>query len=214
MERPDRFVDYYTHLDRDDLELLARWDKDENGGRVFVPWRAARHEQLGEVEVGGLDPRVGLWNPPPEKLGEICQSQSAAFLKVAAMAPALSVTRLGRDSAGDGMTRLTLAVENLGYLPTYILASAKALPHAEPLVAVARTAGGCDLVEPGEARKTAGHLEGWGRGRFASETLLTYARSRGNQSRAVLTYLVRGHGVLELRVGSCRVGWVEHREEI
>mgnify|MGYP003548324208 CR=1 FL=1 len=43
-------------------------------------------------------------------------------------------------------------------------------------------------------------------------TVLEYAE--GNQSRAVLSYLVRGHGVLELRVGSCRAGWLDHREEI
>ena len=214
LERPDKFVEYYTHLTREDLELLARWDRDDNGGRVFVPWRPARHPQLGEVEVGGLDPRIGLWNPPPEELGDICQRQSQAFLRVAAMAPALSVTRLARESAGEGTTRVTLAIDNLGYLPTYVLSSAKNLPHAEPLTIEARAAGGCELLEPGDARRSPGHLEGWGRGRFSSETLLTYARSRGNQSRSVQSYLVRGKGVLELRIGSCRVGWIEHREEI
>lgn len=214
LPRPERFVDYYTHLARADLERLGRWDREENGGRVFVPWRPARHPQLGEVEVGGLDPRLGLWNPPPERLGEICAAQSAAFLRVAAMAPALSVARVARESAGEGATRLTLAIDNLGYLPTYVLSSAQKLPHAEPLTVEARALGGCELLDPGDARRAIGHLEGWGRGRFASETLLTYARSRGNQSRAVVSYLVRGRGVLELRVGSCRVGWLEHREEL
>src|SRR5678816_4414201 len=98
---------------------------------------------------------------------------------------------VSRESAGDGTTRLTVAIDNLGYLWTYILASAKNLPHAEPLTVEARTSGGCELLDGSDGRRTAGRLEGWGRGRFSSEPRLTYARSRGNQSRAGLSNLVR-----------------------
>jgi hypothetical protein len=210
--RPKRFVEHYTHFGREDLERFAVWDREENQGRVFVPWRAVDHPQLGPVEVGGVDPRFGLWNPPPEKIAEVASAQSAAFLRVAAMAPALSVTRIGRESAGDA-TRLTLAIDNLGYLATYILCSFKKLPHSEPLSVEARAIG-CELLDPSSARLSIGHLEGWGRGRFAGETVISYGRSRGNESRAQVSYLVRGHGVLELKIGSCRVGWIEHREEV
>ena len=49
---------------------LARWDAEKNSSRLFRPFVPAVHPQLGEVEVGGLDLRVGVSNPPFEKLGD------------------------------------------------------------------------------------------------------------------------------------------------
>jgi murein tripeptide amidase MpaA len=214
MARPKKFVDYYSHISREEIIKLARWDRGENRGRIFRPWVKFHHEQLGEVEVGGIDPRFGLWNPPDELVGEICAAQSAAWMRVAALAPAVQVTRRARERDGE-VTRLEVAVDNVGYLPTYVLSSAKKLPHNEPLSARATVIGGdCRLVDPGDALREIGHLEGWGRGLGSGETVLAYARSRGTTSRAVLTYAVQGHGTLELRIGSCRTGWIVHREEV
>lgn len=212
MKRTKRFVDHYTRMTREDLIALGRWDRDHNGGRALRPWRACRHPQLGDVQVGGLDPRVGLWNPPEDRLPEVCSAQSAAFLRVAAMAPSLSVARVDREARGD-VTRIALAVDNTGYLPTYVLASARKLEHNEPLSVEARALDGAELLDPSSARRAIGHLDGWGRGLYGSGGIL-HSHSRGNASRAVLTYHVRGRGALHLRVGSCRVGWIEHREEI
>jgi hypothetical protein len=213
MTRPKRFVDYYSRLTRADLVKLGVWDREHNRGRAFLPWRRCSHPQLGEVEVGGLDPRIGLWNPPEDRLGEVCAGQSAAFLRVAAMAPTLSVSRVAREVRGD-VTRIALAVDNHGYLPTYILASARKLEHNEPLSVRARALGGAELIDPASAQRAIGHLDGWGRGLFGPYALIQHGRSRGNASRAVVTYHLRGRGALELRVGSCRVGWIEHREEV
>src|SRR6188768_411545 len=87
MERKTPFVDVYTRLDRKDLVALAKWDKDNNKGRVFGKWKKVKHPQLGEVEVGGIDLRVGVSNPPYEMLAKICEQQSDAFLRVAALVP-------------------------------------------------------------------------------------------------------------------------------
>jgi len=213
LPRRKKFVDYYSHLTGEDLERLGRWDREHNQGRAFPGWRRFRHPQLGEVEVGGVDPRVGLWNPPLERLAGVCSAQAAAFLRVAALAPAVQVTTLAREVEGE-VTRLTVAVDNLGYLATYVLASAKKLPLSEPLTAEARATGGCQLLDPADQRRSIDHLEGWGRGLHGGEASIGYAASRGNASRRVLTYLVRGRGALELTVGSCRVGWVTHREAV
>jgi hypothetical protein len=212
MKRTKPFVDIYTHMTRQDLVNLGKWDREHNRGRGFVRWRPVRHPQLGDVEVGGVDPRFGLWNPPEDRLAEVCAGQSAAFLRVAAMTPALSIARVDREVRGD-VTRIGVAIDNHGYLPTHILASAKKLQHNEPLSVEARATGGAELLDS-SAQRAIGHLDGWGRGLYGPSALLLHGRSRGNQSRAVVTYHVRGHGTLELRVGSCRVGWIEHREEV
>ena len=95
IERKKPFVDHYMKFTRKDMRALAEFDRQHNAGRVFGSWKKVNHPQLGEVEVNGFDPRVGIWNPPYERLAETCQAQSAAFLRVAAPEPH------GRE-AGEG----------------------------------------------------------------------------------------------------------------
>ena len=211
IQRKKPFVDHYAHLTREELVAIATWDLAHNQGRAIRPWRAFAHPQLGAVEIGGIDTRVGLVNPPYEKLGEICERQSAFFLRVAALAPRLTV-RHHRTTAGD-TTLVELTVTNEGYLPTYVLASAKPLPWNEP-VRVEASARGATLLDPADSVREIGHLEGWGRGRFGGDGSPTFQRSRGSVSERVLRYQLAGKGALSLRVGSCRVGFVEHVIEL
>jgi hypothetical protein len=207
MEKKKRFVDLYTQVSRDQMIALARWDREHNRGRSLVPWRKVRHPQLGPVEVGGLDPRVGISNPPYERLPEVCQTQSACFLRVAALAPALRVGEPVIERLGGELTRVSVEVENQGYLPTFVLGSARELSHNEPLYAEVSVAG-CELAEDAGPRREVGHLEGWGRGLYDGTGALYFLRSRGSTGRARVSYVVRGRGTLTLTVGSCRVGWV------
>jgi hypothetical protein len=213
LPRPKRFVDHYSRVGPEALLRLARWDRDENEGRVFVPWRRCQHPQLGEVEVGGLDPRIGVWNPSLAALPELCRTQSHAFLKVAALAPALRVESARVVTLGERLSRVDVAVANHGYLPTTFLASAEKLDINEP-VGITCEAEGCTLLEPGQRQLALGHLEGWGRGLHGGAGAVHYPRSSGSGHRAHVSYLVSGSGVLHLRVGSCRVGWIEHHLEI
>jgi hypothetical protein len=200
------FIDTYMHLHRDDLVRIARWDTTENRGRALSAWRPFEHPQIGTVEIGGLDPRVGIWNPPSEKIAEICTGQSAAFLRVAGLAPDIRVS-VDQASLGGALTRIDVTIENHGYLPTYILHSARKLDWNEPLVAQCDTEG-CTLDVGAQSRCQVGHLDGWGRGLFHDRAAFHYQRSRGNSYRRQLSWLIRGQGTVTLRVGSPRVGWV------
>jgi hypothetical protein len=178
---------------------------------VLRPWRRAEHAQLGTVEVGGLDPRVGIWNPPLEKLADVCSAHSAAFLRVAALAPALRAETTAREALGADACRVEVTVSNVGYLPTFVLESARKLDIAEPLH-VEASAERCEIL--GESRRELGHLDGWGRGLYDGSASLFHQRSRGSSARRTVVYVVRGHGVLRLRIGSCRVGWIDHAVEV
>jgi len=212
-ERPKKFVDYYAEVTRADLLALAKFDREENAGRVFLPWRKTEHPQLGPLEIGGADPLVGIWNPPYERIAEVCKGQVAHFLRLAALAPAVRVRVVERVTTGDDLTRLTISVENHGYLPTCVLASAMHLEFNEPLWARAESSG-CALVDAGDAVREIGHLDGWGRGLGGGEEPLGSGESKGSSTDRRLTYLARGHGVLTLRIGSCRVGWTTLAEKI
>lgn len=200
---PKAFVDRYTHVDRAGLVKIARWDAEHNAGRLLRPWRAFTHPQLGPVEIGGLDPRFGLWNPPLDRLAAVCAGQSRLLQHAAALGPRLHVeVTATREGA---WTRLAVVVENRGYLGTGFVAAARALAHNEPVAVVLHTDG-----EPhGPTRVDLGHLDGWGRGLHDGSTALYFQRTRGTSSRAHADLLVRGGTSWRVSVGSCRVGWVE-----
>lgn len=206
IERKKPFVDHYAKLTRKDMRALAEFDRTHNAGRLFKAWRKVRHPQLGEVEVGGFDPRVGIWNPPLERLGETCKAQSAAFLRVAALAPrvGLEVVKQERGTAGGPM-RIELRLVNRGYLGTCGLPSAKELPHAEPLRLSVACEGDVKLLAPTEAVLELGHLEGWGAGLYGGPSVFA-PWTRGNSHERFVTLVAEGTGTLHVRVGSCRVG--------
>ena len=214
IKKPERFVDYYNRFDRELLHRLARWDAEHNEGRIFQPWVPLSHPQLGDVEVGGLDIRIGIRNPPYEVLPEICERQSAAFLRVAAMAPQPWVSPLSVTPLPGGLSRVELTVENRGYLATYVVPSSKAYTWNEPLKATVRRQGDVALVDERDGHRELGHLEGWGRGRETWFGTPGFIRSTGSVSTRRLRWVVSGDGTLTVRVGSCRVGWLERSVEV
>ena len=204
IERMKPFVDHYTKFGRKEARALADFDRQHNAGRMFKPWRQVTHPQLGEVEVGGFDPRVGIWNPPYERLPETCATQSAAFLRVAALLPRVTVEVVRTERQGS-LTTVELRVANHGYLPTQGLPSAKAVAHAEPLRLAVQAEGGARLVAPAEQRVDIGHLDGWGSGLYGNSSIFS-PWSRGNGHERFLTLVAEGSGTLKLSVASCRVG--------
>jgi Zinc carboxypeptidase len=212
--RPKRFVDYYARFDRAAMQRLARWDEAHNQHRVLRPWVPVEHPQLGAVEVGGMDIRLGVRNPPPELLPEICERHAAAFLRVAAMAPQPWASPLRATPLGPGLWQLELHVENRGYLATYVVPSARAYDWNEPLKARVQVEGSATLVDEADGARALGHLEGWGRGQGTSLGTPGFPRGSGSVSARRLRWVVRGDGRVSVRVGSCRVGWLERSVEL
>ncbi len=205
IERKKPFVDHYSKFTRQDMRAMAAFDQAHNAGRIFGRWRKAQHPQLGEVELGGFDPRVGIWNPPYERLAETCASQTAAFLRVAALLPSLRLEVLKVERSGEH-TRVDLRVANSGYLPSYGVPSSKTLPHCEPLRLKAR-GDGVTVLAPAEAVLEVGHLEGWGGGLYGGPSVFA-PWTRGNRHERVFTLIVAGRGQIQVDVGSCRTGWL------
>lgn len=209
MPRKKPFTDVYMHVSREQWNAFAVWDRDVNHARVVRPWKRVKHPQLGDVEVGGLDPRVGISNPPYEFLEDVCNRQWLAFARVAAMGPDLRVTCTQR--CHGEVTRVHVQVVNHGYLPSYVLSSAKSLNHsAAPWLEV--EAEGCALLDPAQKRIEFGHLEGYGRGLHAHSFFLL--RGKGSVSEANAVLAVEGKGTLTLRIGCHRTGFQTHTVQI
>lgn len=204
--RKKPFVDHYSQLERKDFLALAKLDREQNHGRIFKRWRKVSHPQLGEVEVGGFDGRVGIWNPPYEKLAETCATQSAAFLRVAALVPQLTLDVVNKEKVGNSHTRVEIRVANRGYLGTCGLPSARKLPLSEPL-RVTTSCTGVTLVAPSESIVEIGHLDGWGAGLYGGASIFM-PWTRGNPHERFVTLVAEGKGTLSVTVGSSRVGYL------
>ena len=205
VKKPKKFVDYYSHLTRQDMINLGKWDKEHNSSRVIRPWVRYEHPQLGEVEVGGLNPVVGLWNPPFEMIDEVIEQQTAHALRVASLAPEIVIRNIEIKKLSDKVSQVSIQVENHGYLPSFVLSSAKKLPWNEGLWADASVKG-CKFAPAEVTHKEVGHLEGWGRGRFDGTGAIYYQRSKGSVSQKKLSWVVEGSGELEICISSCRMG--------
>ena len=208
--KPPKFVQYYERFTRDDLVKLAWWDRDENEGRCFPSWRPFKHPQLGAVELGGIDPRIGIWNPPLHELANLCAAQSQVFVRLAALAPRIRIAETNRYALPGGIVRVEVKVVNEGYLGSYGAPSAKKLDFNEPLYATAKG----ELVDPGMAYQQLGHVDGWGHGLHTGANLPAYPGTRGTTNAAWATYLVKGGGVLEVRVGNARTGFTTAKIEV
>lgn len=212
MARPKKFVDVYTAMTRADLLALHRWDGAENEGRIFRPWKRVTHPQLGEVEVGGVDRRVGLYNPSYRELPAVCSKMSAFFLRVAAMVPQLRA-RASVEPLTAGASRVTFTIENHGYLPTTGVKKSKGLPWNEPLY-LDVTCEGPTLAEHTAAHRELGHLEGWGRGLGDPGQAVFYPRTPGSASSQTVRVVVHGKGRVHLCASSPRTGAVSTTVEI
>jgi hypothetical protein len=211
IERKKPFVDHYSRLTREDLRKLHAFDRQHNAGRIFKPWRKVQHPQIGEVEIGGYDPRVGVWNPPYERLAMTCEQQSAAFLRVAALTPKVTLELVSKSARG-GFTQLEFKVTNHGYLGSAGLPSAQRLPLAEPLKATWRCEGP-KMAAPGVASIEIGHLEGWGNGLHGGPGIFA-PWTRGNTHERHFTMMVEGTGQVTVTVGSSRSGHVSCSVEV
>lgn len=212
MPRIKPFVDHYSQLEEKELVKLSELDRNINGGRMFQPFRPFRHPQLGDIEVGGFDGLIGLSNPPYELIQEVSSRQSAAFLRVMAMAPRLSMSAPKVENLSGDTVKITFEVTNTGYLPSYILPSAKRLTALDPRIFVDVIASGGIKVDPAAMRIEVGYLEGWGRGRHLDSAF--HPGSRGTTSTRALSLVVQGKGKLVLRASGLRVGSVERAVEI
>lgn len=208
MPEQHRFVDNYTAHGWDEVERLAEWDTKENKGRIFQGWQQIEHPQLGMAEVGGHDPLIGILNPPPEELPQVCNNLVRYWMHVARLLPRIVLEEVLVTRLSEGLVEVRATVANHGYLSSRGPASSHHLPWNTPLYADLETRD-CRLRHPEMLHQKLGDLDGWGRGIGSGSDLPWHQYSLGNSHRRTISWLVQGEGTVKLRVGNERVGWIE-----
>jgi hypothetical protein len=104
---------------------VLRYCDEAFAGKCFMPWKKFPHPQLGEVEIGGFNPKFWSQNGPPEVLEKWAKNEAMFNLYMASSLPQIEVTNVavttvaaakaGKDSATH---ELRITVRNTGRLPT------------------------------------------------------------------------------------------------
>ena len=142
-----------------DLENL-RWLDENLPGKYFKPWTKFTHPTLGEVEIGGFDPKFFRQNPPPEILEEWAAKEARFNLLLAESLPQVRVVSLEAKPVKKepGVIEIVGVFTNDGFLPT-ALEMAKRVKIVRPDAAVLRLTGtGAELVKDVRARQEIGSL--------------------------------------------------------
>lgn len=154
-----KFVDWYReHPIEDDLKLL-RWNDEKLDRRGYVDWYEFDHPQLGKVELGGWDFLYAWRNPPTQYLESEIAPFSDWIIFQALATPRLELFRAESKALGGGSYRVTLAVQNTGWLPTYTTQVALKNKAVRGVVAEIELPENARL-ETGKLREELGHLEG------------------------------------------------------
>lgn len=153
------FIDWYReHPIEDDLKLL-RWNDAVLGGRGFVDWYPFEHPQLGAIEIGGWDTLYSWINPPPALLERELEKFPRWLVWHLLISPRLELASAVATPLGAQTWRVTLVLDNSGWLPTYVTKHALDGKLVRGVVCEIELPGSARLLT-GQRRETFGQLEG------------------------------------------------------
>ncbi|HEX7329567.1 MAG TPA: M14 family metallopeptidase [Casimicrobiaceae bacterium] len=154
-----KYIDWFRdHPIGDDLTLF-RWSEEKLGGAAHHGWKPFDHPQLGRVEIGGWDRFHAFSNPPLSRLAAEVERFPRWILWQALCSPRLELVHAGAAPIGDGTWKITLVVQNTGWLPTYVTKRALARKTVRGVIVEVALPPGAALVA-GKQRDDAGQLEG------------------------------------------------------
>ncbi|MCJ7565654.1 MAG: peptidase, partial [Candidatus Aminicenantes bacterium] len=101
------------------LEQLRTIDE-ELGGKYFTPWHKFNHPTLGEVEIGGFNPKFWNQNPPPELLEEWAKKEAMFNLFLYKSLPQVKIvsTKIQPVRKEADTYEIVSVFTNEGFLPT------------------------------------------------------------------------------------------------
>ena len=134
-----RFVDYDKDGRVDEYEVLKWNDENRAGKGDFQNWTAFRHPQLGDVEIGGWNPKFWSQNPPPDLLETWARNEALWNVWMAEQLPQVKIVSVTATPAKpappakskpakgakpeppvslEGVYDVTVTLTNEGQMPT------------------------------------------------------------------------------------------------
>ncbi|MFC1512230.1 M14 family zinc carboxypeptidase, partial [Candidatus Latescibacterota bacterium] len=102
----------------DEYDAL-HWNDEVLGGKEFKQWEKFEHPQLGEIEIGGFNPKFFRQNPPVQFLEEWAQKQAMFNLMLAKHLPQIEINSVTvTPGKGEKVYDVEVTFTNTGFLPT------------------------------------------------------------------------------------------------
>lgn len=140
-------------------EERFKWNDEKLGGKGFKNWQAYDHPQLGQVEIGGWDTKFTRQNPPVTMLKAEIEKYVPWMIWLAEISPRVVIKKSSVAIIEKGkVVKVSLTVENEGYLPTNITKRALEMDITKPVRAIISLKD-AELVG-GKTRTELGHLDG------------------------------------------------------
>ncbi|MEO8535940.1 MAG: M14 family metallopeptidase [Betaproteobacteria bacterium] len=154
-----KFIDWFRDHPIDDDLKLFRWSEDVLGGAAHRAWQTFDHPDLGRVEIGGWDRFHAFGNPPLSLLERELERFPRWLLWQALCSPKLELVHVSAAAVGADAWKITLVVQNTGWLPTYVSKRALARKTVRGVMVELALPDGATIVS-GKARDDVGQLEG------------------------------------------------------
>lgn len=171
---------------------FLQWAEQQNLD-AFVQWEEVDHPDFPNrtVEVGGIKP-FAMSTPPYSAVDSLADKHTAYLAALSNLRPAVEITNVEVEEAGDNITRVTVDIYNPGTLPTATRLGERTR-WVRDVIAEIELEGGLSLV--------------------SGERLSNFESIAGDNSEQ-LTWLIRGDGTFSLRAGAPATGFTTFEQSI
>jgi len=143
----------------DGYRKLIHWVDENLNGEGIMPWTKFDHPQLGEVEIGGIDYKKIIQNPPIKFLPQEIEKHTRFIHRQLNTLPRVIFTEVNSQRVSKDVVRIEAVVANKSYLPTYITQEALRVKTAKE-IEVSLMGDEIEFVE-GKPTQKIGQLEGF-----------------------------------------------------
>jgi len=187
-------LEYYHNPGTDNLLKMIRWcDQNLKPHEFYSQWKKFKHDQLGDVEIGGWLGLFSYRNPPPQFLEKELQKTTEFSLLHAQMSPRLKAELHKMESVGTDLFKLQIKIQNSGFLPSHVSDSAKAIGVYRAPHSMMKLSPGQRLIQ-GKLEEPLKHLTG-----RASElpwVSSMWGSQIQNSHEELVTYVIQGPGTV------------------
>lgn len=151
-------------IEEENMVKAYKWIDENVGSEAITPWTPFTHPELGEVEIGGVDYKYVVQNPPKKYLVQELEKMSSFMLREIKALPYVSFHHMDVSPLGDDIYKISCSIMNTGFLATYALKESLQKPFVKELSV---EIDGVEVID-GKKEVKIGHLEGYGNIRCAN----------------------------------------------